>query len=270
VANQQTFSIRNSVGGDLGLSRNGSENPGGDTSYIASNSSGTNDANHVVISQLDSLKVPTDFIVRASGTGFTYFNGLQIVETGPPPPPPVLLPGHTWDVSQDYSVDANPNPNNFNVWSYGRIDYGPDGNPSTQLDTFTLYDENGQMINVFQAWQDSGPGTVDTLGAIAYNPGERGARFGITLDPMEVDFIPDQTNQVVSTVKFTAPTDGQYIVHAEFQDNQECCGNREGDAWVFSDPGGELFHVDKLDRMTIEQQDNRKGVETYDGVVTLA
>jgi hypothetical protein len=39
---------------------------------------------------------------------------------------------------------------------------------------------------------------------------------------------------------------------------------------VFSDPGGELFHVDKLDRMTIEQQDNREGVETYDGVVTLA
>ncbi len=145
-----------------------------------------------------------------------------------------------WDVSADYSTETNPAPPvNGGIWSYGQTPYGNDtgDGPIPDASQFLLYDENAQVINQpGQAWQDLAAGTVDALGAVSFNDtGSFNTNFGIDWEPLEIDLVPDQTSQVVSTARLQVPADGIYSVHAEFADNQSCCAGREGDAWVFTD-----------------------------------
>ena len=193
--------------------------------------------------------------------------------------PPTFDIGHTWDVSDDYSFEANPNPNNGGVWEYGQIDYGEDMDPGTSIGTYQIYEENGQMIDFVQAWQNSGPGSIDEFGGIASNPFDtQMAKFGITIDPMEIDFAPDSFGNpaVVASVKFTAPVDGVYLVHSEFQDNMGDCvstapgvGCRFADAWVLSDADGSLFHT-IVDQITMADQEARLGVHNFDAILSLS
>ena len=83
VTNTQTYSILDSAGADLGItSQIGFELAGGDTSFIASDGVGGGDANYVLFSGLTGSSVPTNFIIRSTSDAYTYFNGLQIVQTG--------------------------------------------------------------------------------------------------------------------------------------------------------------------------------------------
>lgn len=91
VTNTQTFSILDSSGGSLGLSRTGFETPGGDTTYIASDGVGGNEANYVLFSGLTSASVPTNFIIQASSNAYGYFNGIQIVQHPVPEPSSCML-----------------------------------------------------------------------------------------------------------------------------------------------------------------------------------
>jgi PEP-CTERM motif len=84
VTNTETFSILDSGGGSLGLSRTGSEVPGADGSFVLSDGMGNN-ANYVRFAGLTSADVPTNFIIRISGTGYTYIDGLQFVQLVPEP-----------------------------------------------------------------------------------------------------------------------------------------------------------------------------------------
>ena len=140
-----------------------------------------------------------------------------------------------WDVAADFNITSNAA---GNVWTYGQVPYsaGPGSDPD--VSGFTLYDEAGTVVdpNAPFAWQDGPSPSVDTLGAVSFNESNSFKTFfGIDWEPMEVNFVPDQSGAVVSTARFTAPEDGLYIVHAEFADNQSCCAGREGDAWVLTD-----------------------------------
>ena len=145
----------------------------------------------------------------------------------------------SWDVCADYSTVSNPaTPVSGGIWSYGHLPYTMDMGDGPIPDTtqFMLYDENARVINQpGQAWQDQAAGSVDTMGAVSFNDtGSYNANFGIDWDQLEVDLVPDQGHQVVSTVRLQVPSDGLYSVHAEFADNQGAAG-REGDAWVLTD-----------------------------------
>ena len=177
-----------------------------------------------------------------------------------------------WDVAADFDITSNAA---GNVWTYGQVPYsaGPGSDPD--VSGFTLYDEAGTVVdpNAPFAWQDGPSPSVDTLGAVSFNESsEFKTFFGIDWEPMEVNFVPDQSAAVVSTARFTAPQDGLYIVHAEFADNQNCCAGREGDAWVLTD-SATTFMVDPVpssDGLLTHATGTQREWLLYDDLISLS
>lgn len=177
-----------------------------------------------------------------------------------------------WDVAADFDITSNAA---GNVWTYGQVPYsaGPGSDPD--VSGFTLYDEAGTVVdpNAPFAWQDAAAPSVDTLGAVSFNESNTFKTFfGIDWEPMEVNLVPDQSAAVVSTVRFTAPEDNLYIVHAEFADNQNCCAGREGDAWVLTD-SATTFQVDPVpasDGMLTNATGTQREWLFYDDLISLS
>ena len=167
------------------------------------------------------------------------------------------------DIAADFDINNNPSPSG---WSYGSTDYS-DGVTSVDTTSFSVYPDAGQVIAFTgRNWLVDATG-VDTGGGVSFNgpardghSGASQAHFGITWDPLEVDFVPDQSMSVVSTARYEIPTSGSYDISYAFADNQTCCANRDGDAWVWtSDSAGgsaaTLFYNDKLPEQTSASPD---------------
>lgn len=144
VTNTQTFSILDSAGADLGItSQIGFELPGGDTSFIASDGVGGGDANYVLFSGLTGSSVPTNFIIRATSDAYTYFNGIQIVQTGT-----------VGSIDGDLNNDATVNTADFTIFRSFFLtsvtagtngDFNGDG--SVELEDFTKFRGFYEAIN---------------------------------------------------------------------------------------------------------------------------
>ena len=156
------------------------------------------------------------------------------------------------DIAADYDINNNPSPSG---WSYGATNYDGDVN-SVDSTSFSVYPEAGQVINFTgRNWYNGGG--VDSGGGVSFNDpardghsGARQAHFGIDWDPLEVDFVPDQGQAVVSTARYEISAAGSYDISYAFADNQGA-GGREGDAWVWtSDSAGgsaaTLYHQPSL------------------------
>ena len=150
------------------------------------------------------------------------------------------------DISADFDINNNPSPSG---WSYGATNYGGDVN-SVDSTSFSVYPEAGQVI-AFTGRNWYNGGGVDGGGGVSFNETGAGqAHFGIDWDPLEVDFVPDQGQAVVSTARYEISAAGSYDISYAFADNQGA-GGREGDAWVWtSDSAGSsaatLYHEPKL------------------------
>ncbi len=166
------------------------------------------------------------------------------------------------DIAADFDIANNPSPSG---WSYGSTNYS-DGATAVDSTSFSIYPEAGQVISFTgRNWYNGGG--VDGGGGVSFNDpardghsGASQAHFGITWDPLEVDFVPDQTMTVVSTARYEIPTSGSYDISYAFADNQTCCAGRDGDAWVWtSDSAGgsaaTLFYNDKLPGQTSASPD---------------
>ncbi len=95
--NVQTFSILDSSGNSLGLSKDGYEYSGAafqavtSTQYAECDGTSGSNGNYVKFSGLTSSEVPTNFIIRTSqiNSHYAYINGVQIV--GVPEPSTIIL-----------------------------------------------------------------------------------------------------------------------------------------------------------------------------------
>ena len=152
------------------------------------------------------------------------------------------------DIAADFDINNNPSPSG---WSYGSTDYS-DGVTSVDTTSFSVYPDAGQVIAFTgRNWLVDATG-VDTGGGVSFNETGAGqAHFGIDWDPLEVDFVPDQGKTVVSTARYEISAAGSYDISYAFADNQTCCANRDGDAWVWtSDSAGgsaaTLYHEPSL------------------------
>jgi len=150
------------------------------------------------------------------------------------------------DIQADYDINNNPSPSG---WSYGSTNYGGDVN-SVDSTSFAVYPVAGNVI-AFTGRNWFNGGNVDAGGGVSFNETGAGqAHFGIDWDPLEVDFVPDQGQAVVSTARYEISAAGSYDISYAFADNQGA-GGREGDAWVWtSDSAGgsaaTLYHQPKL------------------------
>ena len=156
------------------------------------------------------------------------------------------------DIAADFDINNNPSPSG---WSYGATNYGGDVN-SVDSTSFSVYPEAGQVI-AFTGRNWYNGGGVDSGGGVGFNdPARDGhsgagqAHFGIDWDPLEVDFVPDQGQAVVSTARYEISAAGSYDISYAFADNQGT-GGRDGDAWVWtSDSAGgsaaSLYHEPQL------------------------
>jgi len=119
------------------------------------------------------------------------------------------------------------------------------------LTSFAVYPVAGNVISFSgRNWYVAASG-VDGGGGVSFNETGAGqAHFGIDWDPLEVDFVPDQGQAVVSTARYEISAAGSYDISYAFADNQGA-GGREGDAWVWtSDSAGgsaaTLYHEPSL------------------------
>ena len=176
----------------------------------------------------------------------------------------------------DVAIDFNTTSNTAgNLWTYGHMPYSAGQGSTPDPSGFLLYDEAGTVVdpNAPFAWQDLAAGSVDTLGAVSFNEtAQFKTFFGIDWEPMEVNFVPDQTGSVVHGEDHRSGERSLHCARRICRQSGYCCAGRESDAWVLSD-SATLFHMDTLpasDPLLTHATGTARDWVFYDDIVSLS